>query len=234
MIPAVLAGFAFMTSFLFSFWCESIKFTSVNPTPDVPDILGGVWYRQDTVYEEVNGRIFIRDVCVDYPSGTEIDSKWKTVRAFSIIAPVLGGLLTVILILAPCLYFLDEMTWRSIAIQFIVVITIFQGLTFLIFQSSACTEQQIVQVSGLYNEECEWEAGSTTNVFSIALWFLTGLVMLKIGAPKRPEIPPAETQAVTYQQTMNPDGGTTVAEVAVVKGTAVPKEEPLTSKVAEP
>jgi hypothetical protein len=79
--------------------------------------------------------------------------------------------------------------------------------------------------TALYNDECEWDSGSTANVFSTVLWFCTGLAMLALGAPQRPERPPAETQTVTYQQTENPEGGTTVVEVNVVKGTAVPKEE---------
>lgn len=222
-----MASFAFMTSFLASFWCESIKFTALESSADLPDILGGVWYRQDTTFEEVNGRIFVRDVCVDYPNGTEVDSKWKTVRAFSIITPVLGGLLTVALWLAPCLYFATDSSWKAMALNFIVVLTLFQGLTFLLFKSSACTQQQIVDVtSTLYDDECQWESGSTANVVSTVLWFLTGLVMLKLGAPERPPPEPAETQTVTYQQTQNPDGGTTVAEVNVIKGTAVPASKP--------
>jgi len=49
--------------------------------------------------------------------------------------------------------------------------------------------------------------------------------MLVIGAPKRPVQGPAETQTVTYQKTTNPDGTSTVAEVAVVKGVAVPNPQ---------
>jgi hypothetical protein len=228
LLPAVLASFAFTLSFVSSFWCESIKFTALERSEDLPDVRAGIWYRQDTEVQEIAGKYFVRDVCVDYPSGTDLDSEWKTVRAFTIITPVIGGLLTVVLWITPCLYFLDDTTWRSVALLFIVVITLFQGLTFLLFQSIACTDSPILVYLGataLYDNECEWDSGSTANVVSTVLWFCTGLVMLALGAPKRPERPPAETQTVTYQQTQNPEGGTTVVQVDVVKGTAVPKED---------
>jgi hypothetical protein len=52
------------------------------------------------------------------------------------------------------------------------------------------------------------------------LWFCTGPVAVAL---RRPERPPAETQTVTYQQTQSPEGGTTVVQVSVVKGTVVPR-----------
>jgi hypothetical protein len=48
--------------------------------------------------------------------------------------------------------------------------------------------------------------------------------MFALGSPQRREWPPAETQTVAYQKAKHPEGGTTVVEVNVVKGTAVPKE----------
>jgi hypothetical protein len=237
LLPALLGSFAFMTSFLFFFWCESIKFTAIESSPDLPDIKAGVWYRQDTQLQETfNGKYVVREVCVDYPSGTEVDSKWKTVRAFSIITPVIGGLLTVVLWISPCIYYLDDSKWWSIALLFILVLTLFQGLGFLFFDSLACTDSSLLDSLGaaiIYEDECEWDSGSTANVVSTVLWFCTGLAMLGLGAPQRPERPPPETQTVTYQQTENPEGGTTVSTVNVVKGTAVPKEE-ATSPEEEP
>jgi hypothetical protein len=228
LLPAVLASFAFMLSFVSSFWCESIKFTALERSEDLPTIRAGIWYLQDTEEQEIAGKFVVREVCVDYPSGTDLDSKWKTARAFTIITPVIGGILTVVLWIAPCLYFLDDSKWRSIAFLFIVVITFFQGLTFIFFQSVACTDSPILVYLGataLYDNECEWDSGSTANVFSTVLWFCAGHAMMWLGAPQRPERPPVETQTVTYQKTENPEGGTTVVEVNVVKGTAVPKED---------
>ena len=116
--------------------------------------------------------------------------------------------------------------------KFIFIITLFQGLTLLIFKSDACLNNSVLNyIEGrfdddpqLYSSECAWDDGSYANIASIVLWFLTAVAMLILGRPTaRPREPP-ETQAVTYQQTTNPeDGTTTVQEVAVVKGKAVPQ-----------
>jgi len=240
LLPAIFATLAFMTAFLFSFWCESIKFT-LNETAqvDAPSLHFGPWYqRQQAVEEEGVGgesRFFIRNKCVAYPGSVSVDSSWKTTRAFSIMAPIIGGLGAFVLWLAPCLYFLNESSWRSLAIIFIVVVTLFQGLTFLFLKSNACKDNLIVAQfenlgdGSLYPDECEWDEGSTTNVISVVLFFLTGVTMLILGVPVRPPRPPPETQTVTYQRTELPDGGHTVTEVNVVKGVAVPQEKPETT-----
>jgi hypothetical protein len=127
-----------------------------------------------------------------------------------------------------------------------VLVTSFQGLTFLVYPSSLCTDNPIIAMmgwEGSFEPECAWDQGTTCNVISTVLWFLTGVCMLVQGPPQRPPPEPVETQAVTYQKTVNPDGTSTVAEVAVVKGVAVPNrggksdEAPLTdgnSKLEEP
>ena len=236
-MPAVFASLAFVTSFLFSFWCESVKFIpDPSQNVSVPDLHFGPWYqrKQETVEDSVGGdpRYFIQNKCVEYPGNFGVDSSWKTARAFSVMAPIIGGLGAFVLWLAPCLYFMNEATWRLLAIIFIVVVTLFQGLTFLFFKSDACKDNLVVDQfetlgdGNLYPDECEWDEGSTANVLSVVLFFLTGVTMLILGAPVRPPRPPPETQTVTYQRTELPDGGHTVTEVKVVKGTAVPQEKP--------
>ena len=38
------------------------------------------------------GSYFVRRVCVEYAIDPQPDAKWKTVKAFSVLAPLLGGL----------------------------------------------------------------------------------------------------------------------------------------------
>lgn len=87
LLPAALASFAFITGFLFSFWCESIQFAPENSSSSSASVkMYGPWYQSDTVqtttYVGGQERIFIRDVCVPFPAGTQIDSHLKAVRAF--------------------------------------------------------------------------------------------------------------------------------------------------------
>ena len=98
-LPAMMSGFACMTSGLANFWCQTISFSPIEANTGLPDLHFGPWYVSKTQVDEFNGNLFVRQVCVGYPDGSEIDSKWKTVRAFSVMAPLLGGFLSVALIL---------------------------------------------------------------------------------------------------------------------------------------
>jgi len=85
----VIASFAFITSFLFSFWCQSIQFVPEGGS----DVAGGdssirfgPWYRLETVTtsQQVGQytRVATVDTCVQYPAGTSVDPALKAVRAF--------------------------------------------------------------------------------------------------------------------------------------------------------
>lgn len=225
-----------MTSFLASFWCQTIQFpptSNAAASEEAESLQFGPWYQSAVEIQstDVGGTpyIFVRDVCVAFPSGTYIDPKLKTVRAFSIIVVVLGGLATFGLWLAPfCPGRHTSSSWKSLAMFYSVILTLFQGLTFLLFSSSFCTNNSIVAALSGSEEyygtdpKCQWDQGTTCNVVSTVLWFVTGLLMCTIvPAPERPPPEPVQTQTVTYQRTTNPDGTTTVAPVAIVKGTAV-------------
>jgi hypothetical protein len=209
---------------------------------DIPSLYFGPWYQRETVITTVDTggetKIFIHDICTKLSDGVDIDSKWKTARAFSVMAPLFGGLLSIILWIAPCMgRFQDDKVWKQIAMLYCVIITLFQGLTFLIFMDgSACDANTPLYGSSnsdtdalleeVYPDGCEWGGGSTANAVSTGLWFLTGVAMIILGAPKEEPRPPPETQEVTYQRTENPDGSHTVNEVNVIKGTALPQQQP--------
>jgi hypothetical protein len=220
-----------MTSFLASFWCETIAFPPTADSQVDGAMQFGPWYQNQLQESTVNvggeTKIFLTNVCVQFPSGTYIDPKLKAVRAFSIIAAVVGGLLTFGLWFAPCWY-PSPNHWRCTATAFLVFVTLFQGLTFLLFASSFCDDNPVIALLGFqdsFEPTCVWDQGTTCNVISTVLWFLTGACMVAQGPPQRPPPEPTETQTVTYQKTTNPDGTTTVAQVAVVKGVAVPNHQ---------
>jgi hypothetical protein len=80
--------------------------------------------------------------------------------------------------------------WRSLALKFSVLVTLSQGLSMLIFKSTACTDNNIIRaleesVGGLniYNNTCVWDKGSSINVAALCSWFVTGLAMILIGPP---------------------------------------------------
>lgn len=235
-----MATFAFTTSALFSFWCDSIKFVAQDEDNDlISDLHFGPWYQKETRYVTDNTISSPRDVveqervCVEWSADSNVDAAWKLVRVFSVIVPLVGGLLAIPLWFRPCLAGrLSSKAWRMIALVNVILLAPLQGLLFLLFQSNACQENLVIATieeafarDDLYETDCSWDQGSTANVFSVFLWFAAGVLLLVMGAPQRPEQPPVETQAVTYEQTVNPDGTTSVKEVSVVKGTAVSTPE---------
>jgi hypothetical protein len=215
LLPAIVASFAVMTSVVFGFYCQSVKFVSSTGTDDFEDLLAGPFYQFTKQYTTVAGRQVETFGCAALPDSMEADAKLKTVRAFTVIAGVLGGLITFGLWLAPCLAIWSDASWKCLAITIITILPLFQGLTFLILDSSFCTDNTALAGTGIQYGTCQWEQGLTSNVLSVVLWLITGLSMLGIPAPRRDPPGPPEIQVVEYVK--NPATGliTETAETAV-------------------
>ena len=249
-IPAFLSTIALTASFVSGLWCQSIKFQAADDGPN-PTLRFGAWYRQTTELVELGTIVdgdtkyyVTRSSCEPLDDYGDVDAKWKATRAFTVLAPLLGAFLTFGLYLNACFYRANAATFRYTAIiMYMILLTTFQGLTFLLLDSNLCHDNPILSeeesaaaaaaaATEIYPNDCEWDDGMTANVVSTVAWFLTGAVMLYQGAPQRPPRPPPETQAVTYEKTTGPDGTTTViAETTVVKGVAVQEEEETNEKV---
>jgi hypothetical protein len=146
---------------------------------------------------------------------------------------IVGGLALAAIAFNNCLYFMSDSQWKSLAVTFGLICTILEGLTLWIFSTNACSENPLQFYQdpsnygldtwdSVYESDCTWSGGSTANVISVVSFLATGLVMVYLGAPQQPPRAPAETQAVTYTQTVDPTtGAATVTETQVVKGTAL-------------
>lgn len=233
-IPAIVASAAFICSLYFGFGCESIQFQPTSNNYNQGSLKFGPWNEMQVTYQTNNvgqyTQVTTTKTCVAWQWGSNgnsmVDSKWKTVRAFTVIVAVIGGLLMLALWFVPCRAGrISKSTWSLVAAINSILLTLFQGLTFLFFQSNACINNTMANTLGLYNGKCAWDAGSTANVVSVVLWFLTGVIMLLQGPPECPTFEPPETQSVTYQQETLKDGTTVVVEAKVVKGVAVQPEQ---------
>jgi len=198
---------AIIAACIFSFWCRSFQISSnsvaldtVVPGPefsiDLRHLHFGPWYQlqreiRDIEFESGQGfTVYTSDSCVDWGFDPEIDTKWKAARAFTILTVVVGTLLTTIVAMADC--FRPEHIaplWKPISMCFLIVLPLFQGLTFLIFRSDACEDNVVANgisnflqnrtntTEPFYEDECEWDEGSSANVASIIGWFLAGISM---------------------------------------------------------
>lgn len=253
MIAPCLASLAIMFSMVGSFWCESIVFSAdgtwLGTIDFVPsDVQLGPWYQQETVLQSrtnIDGTTyyFVRDVCTDFSGPVDIDSKWKAVRAFSIITPIIAGLLTCLLFFNNCSYYLSDGSWNKVMFMFLILIPLFQGLSFLLLDSNACNLNPLLNanpspdtvdastwagwISAAYPDgDCAWDKGMSLNVAATVLYFVTALCMKWAGNPQPPPVEPPQTQEVTYERQVAPDGTVQVVETNVIKGTAVPAAAP--------
>lgn len=230
-LPAVLASFGLVTSSLYSFQCESIKFEAQQESDFYSDLHFSVFYQKETRYVESPAGSYLieQKSCVEWTTDPNMDSTFKFVRVCAVLAPIIGGLLAIILWFRYCLAGrISKGAWRGIACIYAFFVAPLQGLTFLLYRSNACQDNSVVarmeedfERNDLFQETCEWDEGSTANVFSVFLWFATAIAMLWVGTPVRPAQGPAEHQTVSYERNVLPDGSTAVHETVVVKGKAV-------------
>ncbi len=216
--PAIFAVAACTCSALFTFFCESVQVESTDAS--LPTVEFGLYTTKRYYIQEFPDNNYkVKAGCFYFDEDYPFDSKWKTARAFGVLTVVLGGLAIIASIFGPFCYPISESMWKAMAGLYMVILPLFQGLTFLMLRSELCSENsQIFDfMEGDYGG-CQWNGGSTANVCGVILWFLAGAAMLFAGAPVRETSnKPAETQEVTYEQREN--GG--VNEVDVVKGNAV-------------
>ena len=180
---------------MFTFYCASVKIDSGSQ--QLPNIEFGLFTAKK--YFVVNNNTFrVRDGCSAFHADRLFDSQWKAARAFGCITVLLGGFAVLTSIFGPMCRGLSESSWKILAGLYIVVLPFFQGLTFLMFRSKICSgEARFFNFMNDGYGNCQWNSGSTANVFGIFLWFLAGGVMLVLGAPDNSETQGRESPAPT-------------------------------------
>jgi hypothetical protein len=150
-----------------SFWCESIKFTALERSEDLPDIRAGSGIVKIQKFKKLPAKYF-REVCdlyFRYRSGLRMEDCPRL-----LLLPVIAGILTVVLWIAPCLYFLDETTWRSVALPLYRRDYSLSGIDISIVSERGLYRQfGLLGATALYDNECEWDSGSAANVVSTVL-----------------------------------------------------------------
>ena len=229
LLPAVFATAAFVLAWFGGIWCKFLSFTSLDDAtgngPPQPITLNfGIWYFQwyEVVDTAVQGTVILES-CVAYPDSVAIDSKWKSARAFSTMALILGGVATFWSLLAGCLY-PSKRTYRLGGMTYLLS-CLFQGLSLLLLDSNAChdndmlalLQQQMPEINLLFPSSCSMAQGAKCTIAATVFWFVAGLVAMKVDPPRRGPVT-QETHDVTYTRTTNPEDGTTMVTETVVKG----------------
>jgi len=166
----------------------------------------------------------VKTGCFYFDSDVSFDTKWRAARALGCTTIAVGGLAILVSIFVPMCYRISDSAWKALAGLYMVILPLFQGLTFIMLKSKLCTGNGVffdfMEVGSSYGS-CQWNGGSSANVCAIILWFLAGVTMLFCGTPNCGSPEPAETQDVTYERSKNPEGTVTVTETDVIKGKAL-------------
>lgn len=239
----VFAAIALLCGAPGNLYCETFSFTDENDSSN--KVYVGVFGFRTKRKVEIGDNTFVQSYCAsydqlsdDYGYNYDVDSKWKTTKAFAIMSVTLGGIFLILGCIAPC-FALSPGKWMFLGTMFILT-CLFQGLTLLSLDSNICLDNPVAnfleeeKFSLEFPEECDWEAGFRLNIASVALWFAAAVAIFMLPPPTKCPVEPPQTQEVTYQETVNPDGTTTVQETGVVKGTNVPPAPQASDEVEAP
>lgn len=249
-----MAGMAVLCSALFTFYCQSVQVNVDMAYPNSNNVQGetlsielGPWYVRDYTWvdlpinnEKQGGRPYQTKVsqcrAVD-DAGISVDAPWKAARALGVLSFLMGAIATIVLGFAPC----QVGDYRKANMMMMVVLfvaALLQGLTFVAFNSHLCDESADSNVWLYLNKNteygatyesrgCEWNSGSTSNVFAIVLYGAVLAWLALLGPPVTPmeeaNRGPPEQHTVTYQRTVDKDGMVSVVQTSVIKGQAVPE-----------
>jgi len=211
--------------------CQTFRLTQSEGNDGLVLLVGLLTYR--TRGEEWNNLLFEPSPsCQHYRTleqntGFEytVDSKTRTAWAFSIIAPIVGALLIVILFFVKCGC---RQVRSQLCIGICLLLTcLFQGLVLLMKDSSICNDNPALQyleandseLASTFPATCEVDAGYNYMIASTVLWALAGLSELFIKTPPLSREHERQDQTVTYVQ--NKDGTVEEAHVTIVKGAPV-------------
>jgi hypothetical protein len=230
-LPAFFATVAIILGTAANFVCETVKFVQEAGNADAI-FFASPWNFRTKGAVQVNDQVWVFNTCQyyssledDYGFGFTVDAKTRTVWAFSIMTPIIGGLLVVMSCFGPCRT-VPPSQWKCLGYLFIIA-SVFQGLTLMVQSSSICNNNPVMQyfevaagnLADTFPDTCERATGYALNITAVVCWFLAGVLAITCPSPEVFPADPPQQQTVTYTQ--NADGTVSETNVAVVKGKAV-------------
>lgn len=225
MAPGIIAAIAFILSLFGGLYCKFLSFASTDGG-NTPDLNFGIWYYQgwSVVQSQVQGTVILES-CFNYPDGVNIDSKWRSARAFSTMTLIIGGVVTFWALLAGWLY-PSKQTYKSGGMMYMLC-CLFSGLSLLLLDSNAChnnslitlLQEQTPDINLTFQSSCTMASGAKCTISATVMWFVAAIAALKVEPPERSPIT-VEAHDVTYTKTTGVDGAAMVSET-VVKGEPV-------------
>lgn len=206
--PILLTTLAFILSLYAHFSCRFVE-RDITISPSAGEGTGtsttlnafslGIWSFMDP---NVNG------FCYGYPSTIDFDPYFKTSRAMAPISAVLGGLVMINFWFSSCVG-MQKSCWRFCAFVLILT-TVCEALTFLMFKSNLCTEQ-----GSNFKFNCKLSTGGNLSIAACVLYFVAALSVCNTPNPRG--FPP-DNIATVRTETIQPDGTRVIETRQIIDG----------------
>jgi hypothetical protein len=171
------------------------------------------------------------------------DPKWKAIKVISVISLLVGSVVTVASIVLPCRATTTRQNrcwWNVVGVVLLAVLAASQVVTIVLLQKSNICKFHRNPAVQFYNynqldggngtndnnsnndddDQCHWAAGLVLLVVASVAFALAGIAVFLLPTPSSSWVfdEPRQTQTVTYERTVHPDGTMTVEKVQVVIG----------------
>jgi hypothetical protein len=143
-----------------------------------------------TSSEPPDVRIIVEDECISFldDNYVSLDTKWRSAIVLHMIGIAWGILVCIFLIVSLfCSY--PSCCYQCSGCAWILICTLFTGLTFLVLDSELCTDNPVLndfEIQDKYEDGCEIGSGSIVLIIGIAGLFLTGVMSCAISGKDEP------------------------------------------------
>jgi hypothetical protein len=153
----------------------------------VPDFYTSPYFVRKTEvigFDQEEKEVIVESECKSFLDDdyVSLDTKWRSTIILQIIGVAWGACLWVGLLASLCLS-CPGCCHRASGCGWILICTLFTGLSFLILDSKLCTNNPVLkklEVEDLYEDECEIASGSILLIIGISGMFLTGVTTCAI------------------------------------------------------
>ncbi len=181
-----MAFCAFIITLFGASYCNFLTFSQSIEGVEDPYVLhyGVWWYRGWAAVSTTEGN-YLLETCFAYDENTVIDSKWKSARAFSTMALIIGGAASTWSLCAGCLQPSKKMFQMTGMLY--MVCCFFTGMTLLMLESNACKNNEDVaafekafpRLGINFQDSCSMGAGAKTTISANVLWFVAAIASCK-------------------------------------------------------
>jgi hypothetical protein len=192
-MPIILLVFIVAACILATFSNRGCKFVSrsalLQPLNDstsysLPALKTGLWYYNLMQCLDENDcddnppfdaeNYVDSEYCYPYAQLYRPNSYWVAARAFGSITLLMGLLGIIPISTATCIE-LKRRTWYLLCAWFLLV-TVFQGLQFLIMKGDLCTEWKVPGTEGTIVSQCTIARDGYIGIAATVIWFITAVV----------------------------------------------------------